>query len=110
MSIMPFSVSVGIKIDVPKKPVCKQFSCSAKFWRRRATRFSLAVPSTKPFFSAKSAGVCMVLRISVLNVPSSLRNVVRRYSFARWVIASYFAASLPVAAAMSRIIEALIAQ
>lgn len=74
MSAIPFSVSVGISIDVPRKPVWRQLPCSLKLLRRRSVILALASPFTILFFRAKSAGVCMVLRISVLKVPSGLRN------------------------------------
>lgn len=74
MSSMPFSVRVAIRIDVPRNPVCKQRSCCAKFSRRRSIIFALASPSTSWFFRADKGGVCIVLRMAVLKVPSSLRK------------------------------------
>ena len=110
MSLMPFSVRVGMRMEVPRKPVCRQLPCSSKFFLRRAFMLSLACPSTKSFLRANSAGVCIVLRMSVLKVPSALRNVSLRYWRAVCCMASYLAASRPVARAMSRIMPASMAQ
>ena len=110
MSSMPFSVRVAIRIDVPRNPVCKQRSCCAKFLRRRSIIFALASPSKSWFFRANKAGVCIVLRMAVLKVPSSLRKFSLMYAFAESDICWYLAASRPVAAAISRIMEASITQ
>ena len=72
MSDIPFSLSVGMSMEVPRNPVWRQLSCKAKFSFSRAIMASLASPSTILFLRANRAGVCMVFRISVLKRPSAV--------------------------------------
>ena len=74
MSLILFSVRMGIRMEVPKKPVCRQLPCSSKFLRRRFNILSLAGPWSNSFLRANKIGVCIVLRISALNSPLSLKK------------------------------------
>ena len=79
MSGIPASfVSVSMRMDVPRKPVCRQLPWSSKFFRSAAFVAATASDfSRMPSLSAKSAGVCMS-RKSGISWPSGATKSFRR--------------------------------
>ena len=76
MSCIPFSQSVSISHEEPRKPV--QFPFFSRFDLSEAIVFAFASPSTSPTCSASTAGVCISEKILVIMPSAPVKNFALR--------------------------------